>query len=77
MNDNQIGSAVKSYYQDANFNRNEDGSINLWQLYNNFTEANKSSYIDSNLERNANAWEFVTGLANSMQNQTENWFLNQ
>ena len=63
---NQIGSAVKSYYQDANFNRNEDGSINLWQLYNNLTEANKSSYIDSNLERNANAWEFVTGLANSM-----------
>jgi hypothetical protein len=77
MNDNQIGSAVKSYYQDDNFNRNEDGTINLWQLYNNLTEANKSSYIDSNLERNANAWEFVTGLANSMQNQTENWFLNQ
>lgn len=76
LNDNQIGAVVKNYYEDENFNRNEDGSINLWHLYNNFTEANKSSYIDSNLERNANAFEFVTGLANSMQNQTENWFLN-
>lgn len=76
LNDNQIGTVVKNYYEDENFNRNEDGSINLWHLYNNFTEANKSSYIDSNLERNANAFEFVSGLANSMQNQTENWFLN-
>ena len=76
MTDNQIGTVVKSYYQDDNFHRDEDGSINLWQFYNNLTEANKSSYIDSNLERNANAFEFVTGLANSIQNQTENWFLN-
>jgi len=76
MNDNQIGTVVKNYYQDYNFNRNEDGSINLWRLYNLFTESNKSSYIDSNLERNVNAFEFVTGLANSMQNQTENWILN-
>ncbi|MFT6843437.1 MAG: hypothetical protein ACJASR_002218 [Psychroserpens sp.] len=76
MNDNQIGTVVKNYYEDENFNRNEDGSINLWRLYNLFTEANKSSYIDSNLERNANAFEFVTGIANSMQNQTANWFLN-
>ena len=76
MSDNQIGSTVKSYYKDDNFHRGGNGSINLWQFYNNLTEANKSSYIDSNLERNANAFEFVTGLANSMQNQTENWFLN-
>jgi len=76
LNDNQIGTVVKNYYQDKNFKRNADGSINLWRLYNLFTEANKSSYIDSNLERNANAFKFVSGLANSMQNQTENWFLN-
>tara|TARA_R110002049_G_scaffold306078_1_gene503952 strand:+ start:9610 stop:10587 length:978 start_codon:yes stop_codon:yes gene_type:complete len=76
LNDNQIGTVVKNYYQDDNFNRNESGSINLWRLYNLFTEANKSSYIDSNLERNAIAFEFVNGLANSIQNNTENWFLN-
>ena len=76
MSDNQIGSAVKSYYKDENFRRGNDGTINLWEFYNNLTEANKSSYIDSNLERNVNAWEFVVGLANSLQNKTENWFLN-
>lgn len=76
LNDNQIGTVVKNYYEDHNFKRNEEGSINLWRLYNLFTEANKSSYIDSNLERNASAFEFVSGLANSIQNQTENWFLN-
>ena len=76
LNDNQIGTVVKNYYEDDNFNRNQEGSINLWRMYNLFTEANKSSYIDSNLERNAGAFEFVSGLADSMQNQTENWFLN-
>ncbi|MCA0151727.1 DUF3871 family protein [Winogradskyella vincentii] len=76
MNDNQIGTVVKNYYQDDNFSRSESRDINLWNFYNLMTEANKSSYIDSNLERNANAFEFVSGLANSMQNQTQNWFLN-
>ena len=75
MNDNQIGTVVKNYYQDDNFSRSENKDINLWDLYNLMTEANKSSYIDSNLERNANAFEFVSDLANSMQNQTQNWFL--
>ncbi|KOY51689.1 DUF3871 family protein [Polaribacter dokdonensis] len=75
MNDNQISTTVKNYYNDPNFRRDPNGAINLWQLYNLFTEANKSSYIDSNLERNVNTFEFVTGLANSLQNNTYNWFL--
>jgi hypothetical protein len=76
MNDNQIGTVVKNYYQDPNFSRSKNGDINLWDFYNLMTDANKSSYIDSNLERNANAFEFVTGLADSLQNQCNNWFLN-
>ncbi len=76
MNDNQIGTVVKNYYMDPNFSRSEKGDINLWEFYNLMTEANKQSYIDSNLERNASAFEFVIGLANSLQNQTHNWFLN-
>lgn len=75
MNDNQIGTVVKEYYTDPNFSRNKENGINLWNFYNLMTSANKSSYIDSNLERNANAFEFVNSLGNSMQNQTENWFL--
>ena len=75
MNDNQIGTMVKNYYQDTNFSRNEEKELNLWSFYNLMTEANKSSYIDSNLERNANAFEFVSELSNAMQNQSESWFL--
>ena len=77
MTDNQIGTVVKNYYEDENFSRSNDREINLWCLYNLLTEANKSSYIDSNLERNVSAFEFISGLANSMQNQTKNWFLNE
>ncbi|MEB8328318.1 DUF3871 family protein [Flavobacteriaceae bacterium KMM 6897] len=76
MNDNHIGTVVKNYYEDPNFSRSENGEVNLWQFYNLMTDANKSSYIDSNLERNVNAFEFVQGLADSLQNRTENWFLN-
>lgn len=75
LNDSQINNVVKDYYADTNFSRNEDGSINLWNLYNLFTAANKSSYIDSNLERNVNAYELVNNLGNSIQNNTPNWFL--
>ncbi len=77
MTDNQIGTVVKNYYEDTNFSRSSDREINLWNFYNLMTEANKSSYIDSNLERNANAFEFSSQLANSLQNQKENWFLDQ
>ena len=76
VNDNQIGAMVRDYHTDLNFSRDTEKSINLWNFYNLMTGANKSSYIDSNLERNANAYEFVNGLSDSMQNQTENWFLN-
>ena len=77
MTDNQIGTVVKNYYEDINFSRSNEKEINLWSFYNLMTEANKSSYIDSNLERNVNAFEFSSQLANSLQNQKENWFLDQ
>lgn len=75
LNDGQVNTVVKNYYNDPSFKRSEDGSINLWKLYNLFTEANKSSYIDNNFERNTNAYELINNLANSLQNQSPNWFL--
>jgi Domain of unknown function, B. Theta Gene description (DUF3871) len=77
LNDSQISSVVKDYYTCPNFRRTEDGSINLWNLYNLFTGANKSSYIDSNLERNVKVYELIGNLGNSLQNNTPNWFLPQ
>lgn len=75
LNDNQIGTIVRDYHSDPNFSRDTHRSLNLWNFYNLMTGANKSSYIDSNLERNVNAFEFINGLGDSIQNQTENWFL--
>ncbi len=75
LNDGQVGSIVRDYYTCPNFGRNDDGSISLWQLYNLLTEANKSSYIDTNFERNVNAYELIENLANSIEYNNPNWLL--
>lgn len=77
LNDSQINTVVKNYYHCPNFSCNGDGTINMWKLYNLFTEANKSSYIDNNFERNVNAYDLTNNLVNSLQNKSENWFLHQ
>jgi hypothetical protein len=61
--DSQINQVVDGYYNDENFSRESDGSINLWNLYNLFTGANKSSYIDRFLERSVNAGDVIRNLA--------------
>jgi len=76
ISDNQINIIVKNYYIDSNFSRDREKKINLWNFYNLMTEANKSSYIDSALERNANVFDFVCELGASKANDNYNWFLN-
>lgn len=76
LGDNQIGTIVKDFYKDDSFCKMTDGSINLWRLYNLFTGANKSSYIDQFLDRSANSFHFVNSLQQSLQNESTNWFLN-
>ncbi|WP_294333535.1 DUF3871 family protein [uncultured Chryseobacterium sp.] len=43
--DGHINAITKDYYEDESFCRDNSGDINLWNLYNLFTQANKSSYI--------------------------------
>lgn len=76
LNDTQLSSVVKDYYKDASFCRGHDGNINLWRLYNLFTSANKSSYIDTFADRSVNAFEFVDELRGALDNKVTNWFLN-
>lgn len=76
MNDTQLNIVVKDYHTDAHFSKSKDGRINFWNFYNLLTEANKSAYIDSNLERNVNAYGYVNYLINAIENQNSNWFLN-
>ncbi len=73
--DNQIGMVVKEYYNDEAFSREDDGSLNLWKLYNLFTSANKSSYIDGFLNKGLNAYGFVSGIREAMDNGGDNWFM--
>lgn len=76
ISDTQISSVVKDYYKDNSFCKQEDGSINLWRLYNLFTNGNKSSYIDNFIDRGVNTFHFCERLKNSLKEQTHNWFLN-
>jgi len=76
LTDTQIGSVVKDYYWDQDFGSDSYGTVSLWQLYNLFTGANKSSYIDSFLDRSVNAHEFIKQLQYGLENKQTNWFLN-
>lgn len=76
FNDSHINTMAKDYYEDKNFCRLEDGRINLWDVYNLFTQANKSSYIDTFLDRNLNAFEFSKGIQKTLNgNSSYHWFL--
>ena len=74
--DTQLSSIVRDYYTDESFCRESDGSINLWKVYNLFTGANKSSYIDTFVDRADNAYHFTGSLATAVEQQHFNWFLN-
>lgn len=76
FNDSHINTMAKDYYEDKNFCRLDDGRINLWDVYNLFTQANKSSYIDTLLDRNLNAFEFTKGIQKTLNgNSGYHWFL--
>ncbi|MFD2891708.1 DUF3871 family protein [Flavobacterium chuncheonense] len=75
INDSQINSIVRDYHLDENFAKSADDKISLWNVYNLFTEANKSTYIDSNLERNVNAYEFINYLFKTLQNNQTDYFI--
>lgn len=75
MGDQQIGTVCKDYYRDKSFCRGNDGTINLWNLYNLLTGANKTSYIDSFLDRTVNAYNIAEQLKFGLQGKSECWYL--
>lgn len=74
--DQQINTVVRDFYKDSSFSRDAFGNINLWKLYNLLTGANKSSYIDSFLERSVNAFDLVTDLNHCVEHKRQSWYLN-
>ena len=74
--DTQMSTVVRDFYKDESFCRDANGDINLWKLYNLFTGANKSTYIDSFLDRSVNAFNFVEQVRHGLEGKSECWYLN-
>ena len=76
FNDSQLSTVARDYYFDKSFCRSDNGDIDLWRLYGLFTGSNKSSYIDSLLNRAVNATSFTQELVNALSgDKSYNWFL--
>jgi len=76
VSDTQINNVSKAYYKDPNFSVLESGKIDLWRLYNCFTESVKSSYIDTFLDRSVNAFDFTQGIQSALIGESKySWFL--
>lgn len=75
--DSHINAIAKAYYADENFGRAEIASdIDLWRVYNLFTGANKSSYIDTFLDRSLNATNLISGIGRALEGDNEYaWFI--
>ncbi|MDC7183912.1 DUF3871 family protein, partial [Bacteroides cellulosilyticus] len=75
LTDSQINNVAKSYIQDENFS-SLGNDLSMWKFYNLLTGSNKSSYIDSFLDRAYNATELVTGIAAALHgDERYQWFL--
>lgn len=75
ISDTQIATVGRDYYEDKSFCREESGEINLWKVYNLFTGATKSSYIDTFLYRNVGSLLFMNILADHLRDKRQSWFL--
>ena len=74
MTESQVSKVCAAYFKDKEFG-GTDNSITLWNLYNLFTDANKTSYIDTFLERSANVSLFIQSIKESLKLQENHWFL--
>ena len=71
-----LNAIARAYYADENFACAEDRSIDMWRVYNLFTGANKSSYIDTFLSRACNATTFTHGLTHALDGDEKyRWFV--
>lgn len=76
ITDSQINNVCRGFYSNPDFG-GENGAISMWSFHNLMTEANKSSYIDSYLQRAVNATDVCVGLNNAMHGVEGgySWFL--
>jgi hypothetical protein len=75
LGDSQTNTIIRDYYQDKSFCRDDAGNINLWRFYNLLTGANKSSYIDTFLDRTVNTLLFSQALLECLRMGRNSWYL--
>ena len=75
LGDQQLNTVVKDFYKDSNFGCETGGDISLWEFYNLLTGANKSSYIDTFVERTVNAHDFSNGLIQYKTQSKPFWYM--
>lgn len=75
LTDTQINNVAKCYVSDPNFG-SLGNDLNMWKFYNLLTGSNKSSYIDSFLDRALNATEFAQGITSALHGEEAyKWFI--
>lgn len=75
LTDTQINTVAKSYIHDDDFG-SLGNDLSMWKFYNLLTGSNKSSYIDSYLDRAYNSTELATGICSALHGDKQyQWFL--
>lgn len=75
LTDTQISNVAKAYVSDENFG-SFGNDLSMWNFYNLLTGSNKSSYIDSFLDRAYNATEMATGICSALHgDERYKWFI--
>ncbi|MBK8700940.1 MAG: DUF3871 family protein [Saprospiraceae bacterium] len=74
ITDSQLNMVAKNYFQDASFS-SQNGLIDLWSLYNLFTDALKTSYIDNMIDHNVHVGKFISHIGKSIRMNESTWYL--
>ena len=75
VSDSQLNTVSDEFFKDKVHGRDTNGSIDLWRVYNLLTSANKSSYIDTFLDRNVCMLEGIVQIKDAIQSGSSNFYL--
>jgi hypothetical protein len=74
LTETQLSYVTKAFYHDESFS-SYGGSIDFWNLYNLFTGALKTSYIDTIVNNNVQVCNFFRHLKYSLDSNISSWYL--
>ena len=78
ITDSMVNNVARQYYRDPNFRVTDSGELSMWDFYNLITGAcKKGCYIDTFLDRQANALTTSLGIAEGLRDEDSgySWFI--